>query len=129
MKSATVFSIATAVGLTFASVITAFAHHGWSWTQDGLLELKGVISKIYLGNPHATLDVNVEGESWHVELAPPRQTSRAGFTEASAKIGDEATAIGNRSQDANEKRMKAVRIIVRGKTYDLYPGRAPAPEN
>lgn len=104
----------------------ALAHHGWSWTKDGFFELRGVIKAIYLGNPHATLDVDAEGEVWRVELAPPSQTSSAGFTEAAAKVGDEITAIGNRSQDEAEMRMKAVRVTVGGKTYDVYPGRVPA---
>ncbi|MGE0282802.1 MAG: DUF6152 family protein [Rhizobiaceae bacterium] len=104
----------------------AFAHHGWSWTKDGFFELKGKILAVYVGNPHATLDVDVEGEKWRVELAPPGPTMSAGFTEDVAKPGDEVTAIGNRSQDENEKRMKAVRVIVGGKTYDVYPSRAPA---
>ncbi len=103
----------------------AAAHHGWSWTKDGFFELKGRIAKIYLGNPHATLDVDVEGAVWRVELAPPERTANAGFTEASAKVGDEVTAIGNRSQDDAELRMKAVRLIVGGKTYDVYPARVP----
>jgi hypothetical protein len=38
-------------------------------------------------------------------------------------VGDEVTAIGNRSSDPAEKRMKAVRIIVNGKTFDVYPDR------
>ncbi|MGO4837921.1 hypothetical protein AB4144_37325, partial [Rhizobiaceae sp. 2RAB30] len=63
---------------------------------------------------------------WKVELAPPRATEQAGFTEASASPGDEVTAIGNRSLDSSERRMKAVRIIVGGKTYDVYPSRVPA---
>ena len=91
-----------------------------------MFQVEGVIKEIYLGNPHATLDVDVEGEIWRVELAPPRQTERAGFTEASAKVGDEVTAIGNRSRDEAERRMKAVRLTVGGKTYDVYPGRAPS---
>ena len=105
---------------------TAFAHHGWAWTDEGFFELTGIIKGVYVGNPHATLDVDVEGEIWRVELAPPRQTERAGFTEASAKVGDEVTAIGNRSRDESERRMKAVRLTVGGKTYDVYPGRAPS---
>ena len=105
---------------------TAFAHHGWAWTDEGFFELTGIIRAVYVGNPHATLDVDVEGEIWRVELAPPRQTERAGFTEASAKVGDEVTAIGNRSRDEAERRMKAVRLTVGGKTYDVYPGRAPS---
>lgn len=124
------FSGARARGLTAAIVmaaatVPAFAHHGWSWTVEETSELKGVIRDIYLGNPHATLDVDVNGEVWKVELAPPRATERAGFTDASAKPGDEVTAIGHRSRDEADHRMKAVRIVVSGKTYDVYPDRVP----
>lgn len=108
--------------MTFPTV----AHHGWSWTAHGFFELEGVIMAIYLGNPHATLDVDVEGEIWRVELAPPSATERAGFTESSAKVGDEVTAIGNRSRDETEPRLKAVRLIVNGKTFDVYPNRVPS---
>ena len=93
--------------------------------EDGFFELKGVNTAIYIGNPHATIDVEAEGESWRVELAPPSRTMAAGFTEDVAKVGDEVTAIGNRSQDETEHRMKAVRVIVNGGTYDVYPDRAP----
>lgn len=105
--------------------LPALAHHGWSWTQDGFFELKGVIAEIYIGNPHATLDVDVEGDIWRVELAPPARTIAAGFSDEVAKKGDEVTAIGNRSRDETEKRMKAVRIVVNGKTYDVYSDRVP----
>ena len=118
--------LAAAGLLSAALALPALAHHGWSWTADGMFQVEGVIKEIYLGNPHATLDVDVEGEIWRVELAPPRQTERAGFTEASARVGDEVTAIGNRSRDESERRMKAVRLTVGGKTYDVYPGRAPS---
>lgn len=112
--------------LCLAAAGPALAHHGWSWTEDGFFELKGVITEIYIGNPHAALDVDAEGEIWRVELAPPSRTVAAGFTEEVAKKGDEVTAIGNRSREETEKRMKAVRIIVNGKTYDVYPDRAPS---
>jgi hypothetical protein len=105
--------------------LPAFAHHGWAWTEQGFFELTGVIKEIYLGNPHATLDVDAEGEVWRVELAPPGPTAAAGFVEGVAKPGDEVIAIGSRSADPNEKRMKAVRLIIGGTTYDVYPGRAP----
>ena len=104
--------------------LPAAAHHGWSWTESGFFELTGTITEIYVGNPHATLDVDVEGTVWRVELAPPSRTVAAGFDENAAAIGDEVTAIGNRSQDENEPRMKAVRLIVNGQTYDVYPDRA-----
>ena len=122
----TLLSGGFAAGLALLAAGPTLAHHGWSWTQDGFFELEGVIKEIYIGNPHAMLDVDVEGEIWRVELAPPSRTIAAGFTEDVAKAGDEVTAIGNRSQDENEKRMKAVRITVNGKTYDVYPDRAPS---
>jgi hypothetical protein len=115
-----------AVSLALLVAGPTFAHHGWAWTQDGFFELEGIIKEIYIGNPHATLDVDVEGEIWRVELAPPSRTIAAGFTEDVAKAGDEVTAVGNRSRDEAEKRMKAVRITVNGKTYDVYPDRAPS---
>lgn len=116
---------ALAVAVILAAGTAAYAHHGWSWTQDGFFELRGRITAIHIGNPHATLDVDAEGEAWRVEMAPPSGTIAAGFTEEAAKIGDEVTAIGNRSLDASEKRMKAARLIVNGKTYDVYPSHVP----
>lgn len=109
--------------LSLAAGAGALAHHGWAWTEDGLFELTGIIEEIYLGNPHATLNVDVEGETWRVELAPPSRTVAAGFDENAASPGDEVKAIGNRSRDDKERRMKAVRLVVNGKTYDVYPNR------
>jgi hypothetical protein len=102
---------------------SAVAHHGWSWTVEEQSELTGTIQEIFLGNPHAVLKVEAADGLWTVELAPLSRTIAAGFDENAAKVGDQVTAIGNRSADPNEKRMKAVRIIVNGKTYDVYPDR------
>src|SRR5262245_53375220 len=81
--------------LAILSAAPALAHHGWSWTEDGFFQLKGIITEVYIGNPHATLDVDAEGEIWRVELAPPSRTIAAGFTDEVAAKGDEVTAIGN----------------------------------
>jgi hypothetical protein len=102
---------------------SALAHHGWSWTADEQSELTGTIREIFIGNPHAVLQVEASDGLWTVELAPPGRTRAAGFDENAAKVGDSATLVGNRSKDPDEKRMKAVRVIVNGKTYDVYPDR------
>lgn len=102
---------------------SAAAHHGWSWTDEEKFELTGTINEIFIGNPHAVLQVQAEDGLWTVELAPPSRTRAAGFDEKAAKVGDEVTAIGNRSSDHAEKRMKAVQIVLNGKTYDIYPDR------
>ena len=118
-------SLLVGVVLALMSVKGELAHQGWAWNEEGFFELTGLVKAVYVGNPHATLDVDVEGELWRVELAPPGPTTAAGFTDDTVKIGDEITAVGNRSQDHDEKRMKAVRVIFDGRNYDVYPQRVP----
>lgn len=111
--------------LLSATVATgAAAHHGWSWAEADQIELRGIIQEISMGGPHPTLDVATADDGlWRVELGNPRQTERAGFVEGVAKPGDQVVALGNRSQDRNEKRLKAVRITIGEKRYDIYPER------
>lgn len=121
------FRVACLAGaLVIGGAGAAVAHHGWAWTEDGYFELEGVIVAISFANPHPTLDVEIDGEVWRVDLATPAATQRAGFTEDKAEVGDEVYAIGNRSRDSTERWMKAVRIIVNGETFDVYPSRVPA---
>ncbi len=54
---------ASVLGLAlFAS--SAAAHHGWTWTVEEQSELTGVIREIFIGNPHAVLNVEAEGGIW-----------------------------------------------------------------
>jgi len=120
------FSRRTLIGGFSALLLaaSAYAHHGWSWAEADQIELEGTIREITIAPPHPTLEVETEDDGmWHVELGNPRNTERSGFVEGAAKIGDPITVLGNRSLDRNEKRMKAVRITVSGKVYDIYPER------
>lgn len=115
----------TLLAAGFAGLVAApaLAHHGWSWTTDDPLALTGEVQEVYLGNPHAHVDLAVDGTVWRIELAPPRATERAGFVEGVASPGDSLTAYGFRSLDEGENRMKAVRLVVDGTAYDVYPRR------
>lgn len=114
--------------LTLAGLAAAaHAHHGWSWADAEQMTLTGTVAKVQIAPPHPWLEVKTDDGTWRVELGNPSQTERAGFAEGSAKPGDEITAVGNRSQDHDEKRMKAVQITVGGKTYDIYPSRIEKP--
>jgi hypothetical protein len=116
--------VALAASLFLATA--AAAHHGWSWAEGEQTEMSGTIREVSLAPPHPSLVVEVEGELWQIDLANPRQTERSGFGEGSAKPGDAIIILGNRSLDANEKLMKAVRITIGGSggtRYDLYPER------
>lgn len=113
-----------AAALLAAGTTGAAAHHGWSWAEGEHTELRGTLREVYLGQPHPTLRVEVPGGGlWIVELAPPGRTASAGFTAASAAAGDTVLVLGSRSRQAGERRMKAVRLTVRDRTYDLYPER------
>lgn len=102
----------------------AAAHHGWSWAEGEQTELRGTIREIYIGAPHPTLRVETARDgTWIVELGNPRQTEAAGFTAASARAGDQVIALGNRATAPGERRLKAVRLTVGERIYNIYPDR------
>ena len=101
----------------------ALAHHGWRWTADGNFELTGTITKAELGNPHGILTVDVNGEAWIVEVGQPWRNHKAGLMDEMLVPGVELTASGHRAVDSDDKRMKAERVTIDGRLYDLYPKR------
>ncbi len=109
--------------LILSSALPGQAHHGWAWTSGGNIELTGIIKAARLGNPHGVLDVDVEGETWTVEVGQPWRNQRAGLTDDMMAEGVEIRAIGEPAADASEKRLKATRIFIGGNEYVLYPGR------
>jgi len=111
-----------AAGLaTTVLISSAFAHHGWDWTQDEQTEMTGTITSIYIGPPHPRLEITTEDGPWSVDLGNPRQTQSAGFVEGTAAVGDVVLIRGHRSADNNEKLIKAVRATIDGRQYDFYP--------
>ena len=102
----------------------ALAHHGWRWTAEGNFELTGTIVEANLGNPHGELIIDADGEMWTAEVGQPWRNERAGLTTEMLSPGSEVTLQGGRSARADERLMKAERVIIAGKLYDLYPGRS-----
>ncbi len=103
----------------------AFAHHGWRWTKDGQFELTAVVEKAELGNPHGVLTMNADGAKWLVEVGQPWRNEQAGLTDSMMAKGATLIIVGKRSADAKERRMKAERIVIGSKNFDLYPERLP----
>ena len=76
-----------------------------------------------LGNPHGALTMDAEGSKWLVEVGQPWRNERAGLSDEMMARGVTLTIVGKRSSDPKENRMKAERVIIDGKNFDLYPER------
>lgn len=116
-------SLAASAVLALGAVAPVAAHHGWSWTADGDVEVTGVIESATLGNPHGVLILDVDGERWTAEVGQPWRNERAGLKDAMLAPGREITIDGERSADPAELRVKAERVIIDGVVHDLYPER------
>jgi hypothetical protein len=112
-----------AAALLFSALTASLAHHGWSWTTGGNIDLTGVIEKASLGNPHGVLTVSVNGETWTVEVGQPWRNERAGLKEGDLAPGVEIRVVGEPSADASQKLLKAEKIYLGGQEYPLYPER------
>ena len=120
-------ALALVVAWLIMPVLSASAHHGWDWAQSEQTEMKATVQKVSMAPPHPSITVKAQdGVVWQIDLANPSQTERSGFNGQSAKAGDSVVILGNRHKDASKRVMKAVRVIVGGKTYDLYPERIRA---
>jgi hypothetical protein len=104
--------------------LPALAHHGWAWAEDDQSTLTGTIQTISMAPPHPSLQVKAgDGVIWLVDLGNPNQTERSGFTATSGKTGDAIVVLGNRHKDKTRMQMKAVRITIAGRNFDMYPER------
>jgi hypothetical protein len=123
LKRRHVLQLALGTGAA-AVALPAAAHHGWSWAEDDQSTLTGTVQTISMAPPHPSLQVKAgDGVVWLVDLGNPNQTERSGFTATSAKAGDAIVVLGNRHKDKSKMHMKAVRITIAGKNFDMYPER------
>ena len=122
-----------ATGLRFTALIvlmlgtwlvqSAAAHHGWRWAEDGNSEITGKITSVKLGNPHGLVMLEVSGEEWTAEVGQPWRNHQAGLTDDKLTAGVTLTIKGHRSADKNQKVIKAERVVIDGKIYNLYTDR------
>ena len=99
------------------------AHHGWGWASEEEFELTGKITNVRLGNPHGEVTLDANGEKWIVEVGQPWRNEQAGLPPELLSVGRILTVHGHRSKKQSEKLMKAERVIIDGKSHNLYPDR------
>ena len=101
----------------------ASAHHGWAWATDEEFELAGIVQQVRHGNPHGSMVLATKSGTWTVEIGQPWRNDRAGLTRQALTPGVRLLVHGHRSAKKGERLMKAERIVIAGKSYNLYPDR------
>ena len=99
------------------------AHHGWSWTTGGNIQLTGIIAEARLGNPHGVLVIDADGDRWTVEVGQPWRNERAGLKDGDLAPGNEIKVEGEPSANIEDRRLKVERLWLDGSKYELYPNR------
>jgi hypothetical protein len=105
--------------LLLGAACAAHAHHGWS-EYDGTKPLKvsGVIKESGYEHPHGHVQLETQGKTWLVILAPPSRMSARGLPTAMLKPGTQAEVVGYANRSKAEE-MRAERITIGGKTVEL----------
>lgn len=100
------FPIILAGGLIFLASKPVDAHHAFSAEFDAEqpIELKGVVTKLELVNPHSWLYLDVKQpdgstRNWGFEFGAPFSLKQKGITKASLPVGSEVTIQGYRAKN------------------------------
>ena len=92
----------------------ALAHHGWSGYSDAPQQTTGVIRAVQFANPHATIELEAQGRTWLVVLAPPSRMTSRGLPQGALKVGETVTVEGY-AHRSNQSEMRA-EWVARGDT-------------
>ncbi len=97
----------------------ALAHHGWgSYDAAKKLTITSAVETLAWQNPHVHETVKHEGGTWEAVLAPPIRMDARGLKPDLIKTGTTVTLEGYPST-RTEREIRAERITVAGKTYEL----------
>ena len=97
----------------------ALAHHGWgSYDAAKKFTITSAVETVQWQNPHVHVMVKHEGGTWEAVLAPPFRMDARGLNPDLIKAGTPVAVEGYPST-RTEREMRAERITVRGKTYEL----------
>ena len=108
-------TVAAALALAGAAV----AHHGWShYDASKTLDLAGTVRESTFGNPHGTLELEVESKVWNVVLAPPKRMRDRGLTPEMIAPGATVRVVGYPNREKGDE-MRAERIVVGEKSVEL----------
>jgi hypothetical protein len=92
--------------LVFVGSSAAVVHHGTAQIYDSqsIMTIKGTVSEVFWGNPHAYIKIAVKNGSkadeWVAELGSTFNLERIGWARDRAKVGEPITMTGWRGRPA-----------------------------
>ncbi len=97
----------------------ALAHHGWgSYDAANVITIENPVVRLEWQNQHVHVGMNHEGAAWELVLAPPFRMEARGLSPEMIKAGTRVRVEGYPSTRV-QREMRAERIVVDGKTYEL----------
>ncbi|WP_410218159.1 hypothetical protein [Paracoccus sp. (in: a-proteobacteria)] len=100
----------------------AFQGAIWQDFKDSSTQLVGVITDVNVSGSDPTLQVRgPDGRNWTVELADRARNASLGLTRSALLPGEPVRVIGRRTQRFGERRIKALRLTVEDRRFDLFP--------
>jgi hypothetical protein len=95
------------------------AHHGWSaYDAAAVIKVEAPVKAVRYGNPHGEIEIDYEGKTWVVVLAPPSRMQARGLTKEELVEGAAVTVEAYPRRDGTPE-MRAERITLNGKTVEL----------
>jgi hypothetical protein len=116
----------SAVALTagLATTTSVHAHHAFSAEFDANqpIELKGVVTKLELVNPHSWLYFDVKqadgtSTNWGFEFGAPFSLKQKGLTKAGLPVGTEVTIKGYRAKNGLNFGYAVTAVLADGRTF------------
>ncbi|WP_413288919.1 DUF6152 family protein [Bdellovibrio sp. HCB337] len=97
----------------------AHGHHGWSsYDSSKAMNISAKVLKSSYENPHGSLQVEYQGKTWTVILAPVSRMEGRGLTAEMIKPGSEVQILGYPSKE-NKPELRAENITVNSKKVEL----------
>ena len=112
------FTSLTTLAVAVLLVTPLAAHHGWTGYQEKETTLSGTITAAGYENPHGFVDLNVDGKTWRVVLAPPSRMQSRGLQREMLKVGEKATVLGYVHKSIATE-LRAERITIGNRTTEL----------
>lgn len=112
------------ISVSSLTAVHVSAHHAFSAEFDANqpIELKGVVTKLELVNPHSWLYFDVKkadgsAENWGFEFGAPFSLKQKGLTKASLPIGTEVTIKGYRAKNGLNFGYAVTAVLADGRTF------------